>query len=100
MPFLQSIGLLVLCQPLVGLRRGHALDALLGVRGLRAADGVEEELAALGLVEALLVAGRIAERADGMLGHQLGSLGIVFNLANNLLHGISFLYCPRPAAGH
>ena len=80
-------------EPLVGLRGGHALDALLGVLGIRAAEGVQEELAALGLVEGLLVAGRIAEGAEGALGHQLGGLGIVLNLADDLLHinGIPFM---------
>ena len=81
-------------EPLVGLGGGHALDAFLGVLGLRAAEGVQEELAGGSLVQGLLLAGRIAERAKGALGNQLRSFGIIFNLADNLLHGIS-LSCFR-----
>ena len=82
--------LLVLLEPLVSVSRRHALDALDSVDGLSAAVGVQEELAALGLVEGLLVAGRIAEVADGLLGNQFRSFGIVLDLADNLLHSGGF----------
>ena len=82
------LGALRLGEPLVGLRGGHALDALFSILGVRAAEGVQEELAALGLVKGLFVAGRVAEGAEGALGNQLGSLGIVLDLADNLLHKI------------
>ena len=82
---------LSLSEPLVSLGSGHALDAGLSVLGLGAAAGIQEELAALSLVQGLFVAGRIAEIADGALGNQLGSFGIVFNLADDLLHGDEFL---------
>ena len=84
--------LLFLSQPGVSGGRGHALDAFHSVLGLGAAEGVQEELAALGLVQALFVAGRITELAGGALGNQLGSFGIVFNFANNLFHGISLSF--------
>ena len=73
-------------QPLLSLLSGHALDGLLRIGRLFAAVHVQEELAALGLVEGLLIAGRIAERAESALGDELRSFGIVFNLADNLLH--------------
>ena len=82
--------ILLVLQPLVRLLSGHALDGLLGIHGLLAADAVDKELAALGLVEGLCVAGRIAELAGGTLLDQLGSLGIILNFADNLLHGVDF----------
>ena len=95
-----GLDLLVLSQPLVSLGSGHALDGFLGILGLGAADGVQEELAALGLVQALLIAGGIAELAEGTLCDQLGGLGVVFNFANDLLHEISsFFRAARWAAG-
>ena len=84
------IQLVVLSEPLIGVGSGHALDAFFRILGLCAAEGVEEELAALGLVEGLFVAGRIAEVADGLLGNQLRSFGIVLDLADNLLHSGGF----------
>ena len=77
----------VFSQPLLGLIGSHAGDGLLGVLGFGAAEGVQEELAALGLVQALFVAGGITEFALSALGNELGGFGIVFDLANDLLHG-------------
>ena len=78
-------------EPFLSLLSGHALDGLLRERRSFAAELIEEELAALGLVEGFFVAGRIAEGAKGALGDQLGSFGIILNLADNLLHNDVFL---------
>ena len=53
-------------------------------------DHVEEELALGRLVQALLIAGRVAERAVRTLGHELGRIGIILHLADDLFH-IDFL---------
>ena len=81
-----------LVQPGFGVLSGHALDALFRVLGLGAAVGVEEELAAFRLEQALFVAGGIAELAENMLADELGSFGIVFNFANDLFHGCSLSF--------
>ena len=67
-------------------RGGQAGDGLLGVRGLGAADAVEEELAVRRLHEGLLIAGGVAEGAEGLLADQLGGLGVLLDLADNLFH--------------
>ena len=82
----------MLSLPLLGLSGGHTLDVLLGVDRLLTAVDVDKLLSALGHVEGLLVAGGITELALGELGHQGRRLGIVLDLADDLLHGFVFLY--------
>ena len=82
----------MLCLPLLSLRGGDTLDVLLGVDGLLAAVDVEEVLAAIGDVQGLLKACGIAEAALGVLGYEGRSLGVVLDLANDLLLGGFFLY--------
>ena len=62
-------------------------DALGGESRLRAAEIVQEELATLGLVEGLFIAGRIAKVAKGALANDLRRLGIVLDFADHFLHG-------------
>ena len=93
----------VLGLPSGNLGLSQTLDVLGGVDGLGATVDVDKELAVSGLVQALLVAGGIAELATGVLADQLSVLGIVLNLADDLLHGRKllssewikrFFFCP------
>ena len=68
-------------------------DRFFGVGGFGAAEAIQEELAILGLVQGLFIALGIAEHAENFLLDQLGSFGIVFDLADDLFHGTS----PFPA---
>ena len=79
-----SKGLLLL--PGLDLVGSQAGDGLFRVGRLTAAEAVQEELAVLGLVQGLFVALGIAEYAENFLLDQFGSIGIVLNLADNLLH--------------
>ena len=73
--------------PGVDLVLRQTLDVLFGVDRLSAAVDVDEVLAILGQIQALLLSGGIAVGAIGVLADQLGSLGIVLHFANNLFHG-------------
>ena len=86
LPFLLRGLEAALSLPLLGLSGRDALDVFLGVDRLLTAVDVDEILAALGDVEGLLVAGGIAELAAGELGNQGRGLGIVLDLADDLLH--------------
>ena len=65
---------------------GQTLDGLFRVGRFSSAVTIQEELAALGLVQGLFIALRIAEYAENFLLNQFGSVGIVLDLADNLLH--------------
>ena len=84
-------------KPFVSLYLGHTLDVLLSVRRFLAAICVKEELAVSGLVEAFLVAVSVTEVTNSLLKNKLRSLGVVFNLANDLCHSYNILsvnsYC-------
>ena len=90
-PCLIFFGSFVRLEPLVRLVGGHALDRLGRVGRFLAAHGVQEELAALGLIEGLLIALRVAELPNSVLFDQFRGLGIVFNFADDLFHGIDVL---------
>ena len=79
-----SQGLLLL--PGLNLVGSQANDGLFLVGRLAAAEAVQEELAVLGLVQGLFIALGIAEYAENFLLDQFGSIGIVLDLADNLLH--------------
>ena len=79
-----SQGLLFL--PGLNLVGRQAGDGLFLVGRLAAAEAVQEELAVLSLVQGLFVALGIAEYAENFLLDQFGSVGIVLDLADNLLH--------------
>ena len=77
--------------PSVDLVLSQTLDVFFTVDGLGAAVDVDEVLAVLGQIQALLIAGGIAEGAVGVLADQLSGLGVVLHFTNNLFHGnISF----------
>ena len=82
---------IVLGLPSIHLVLSQTLDVLFRIDGLGAAIDVDEELAVSGLVQALLVAGGIAELTGGELADQLRSLGIILNFADDLLHGRNLL---------
>ena len=65
---------------------GQTLDGLFRIGGFSSAVTIQEELAALGLVQGLFIALGIAEYAENFLLDQFGSIGIVLDLADNLLH--------------
>ena len=77
-------GLLLL--PGLNLVGSQANDGLHFVGGLAAAEAIQEELAVLGLVQGFFVALRIAEYAENFLLDEFGSIGIVLDFADNLLH--------------
>ena len=82
---------LVVLDPLVDLGLSQTLDVLAGEgRGLAAA-GINKVQAAFGLEQDLFVAGRIAVGAVGALLDQGSGFGIVFLLADDLLHGMNLL---------
>ena len=78
--------------PLFGLGGGDALDALLCMDRFFTAVVVQEILASLGDVEGFLIACGVSESAHGMLGDEGGPIGVVLDLANDLLHVLLFLY--------
>ena len=65
----------------------QTLDGLFRVGGFGTAEAIQEELSILGLVQGLFIALGIAEHAENLLLDQLGSFGIVFDLADDLFHG-------------
>ncbi len=79
-------------QPLFGFGGGHTLDSLLGIYRLGAAVGVEEQLAVLGAVQGLLIAGRIAKIAKSFFANNGGFFGIVFYLADGSFHFFKLLF--------
>lgn len=86
---------LLVGQPFFRLGGGEALDIFLGVLGIGTAADVQEELAAFGFEQAFFIAGRIAVRANRHLIDELGSFGIVFYFANDLLHGDIPFFLPQ-----
>ena len=88
---LLCIDTLVGFQPLLDLGLSQAQDILSGVgRCLTAAN--MQEIQALGsLVQVLFVAGRIAQLAERVSLDQSSGLGIIFLLADDLLHEINLL---------
>ena len=82
--------ILVVLDPLVDLGLSQALNILGGVGRSLAATGVDKVQAALGLEQDLFITGRIAVGAVGALLDQSCVLGIIFLLADDLLHYV----CP------
>ena len=78
--------ILVVLDPLVDLGLCQTLNILGGVGRSLAAAGVNKVQAAFGLEQDLLIAGGIAVGAVGALLDQSCILGIVFLLADDLLH--------------
>ena len=82
---------LVVLDPLVDLGLSQTQDVLSGVgRSLAAAD-MQEIQAAGSLIQILLVACGIAQLAERVSLDQSCGFGIVFLLADDLLHGIDLL---------
>ena len=65
---------------------GQTLNGLFGVGGFSSAVTIQEELTALGLVQGFFIPFGIAEYAENFLLNQFGSVGIVLDLADDLLH--------------
>ena len=74
-------------QTFIGLGGGQTLDGLFLVRGFLAAVDVQEELPVRRPVEDFFVALGIAEFARNLFPDQFGGLGIIFDFADDLLHG-------------
>jgi len=72
--------------PSLNLILGDSLDRLLGMDRLLAAVCIYEVLALARYVESLLVTCGIAKLTVCILSNDLSVFGIVFNLANDLLH--------------
>ena len=81
----------MILDPLVDLGLGHTDDILGGLGGSLAAANMEEIQAALSLVQVLLITGRIAQSAEGILLDQSGGFSIVLLLADDFLHGMNLL---------
>ena len=80
--------------PGLDLVSGETLDGLFRIGRLGTAEAIEEELSFLGLVQGLFIALGIAEYAENFLLDQFGSVGIVLDLADNLLHrSLPFALC-------
>ena len=91
--------LLVVLHPVVDLGLGHTQDILSGVGGVLAAADIQEIQASGGLVQGLLVTSGIAVETANVLLDQSSGLGVVFLLANNLLHGDNLLSNRNQLAG-
>ena len=82
---------LVILHPVVDLGLGQAQDILSGIgRGLTTAN-IQEIQTGGSLVQSLLITGGIAEVAAGMLLDQGSGLGVIFLLADDLLHCLDLL---------
>ena len=82
---------LVVLHPILNLGLSQAQDILSGVGRSLATVYVQEVQTSGGLEQNLFVTGGIAEIANSVLLNQSGSLGVVFLLADNLLHGTNLL---------
>ena len=82
---------LVGVEPLVDLGLGQAQDVLSGVGRSLAAANMQEIQTAGSLVQILLITGRIAIGTEAVSLDQGSGLGIIFLLANDLLHGTNLL---------
>ena len=82
---------LVVLHPILNLGLSQAQDILSGVGRSLATVYVQEVQTSGGLEQNLFVSGGIAELAYSVLLNQSGSLGVVFLLADNLLHGTNLL---------
>ena len=80
-------------QPGIHLGLGQTQDVLGGVGGILAAANVQEVQASGGLLQGLLVASGIAEETADILLNQGSGLGVVFLLADDLLHGMTSFRC-------
>ena len=83
---------LVGIQPLVDLGLGQAKDILCGVGRILAATHVQEVQAAGSLEKALLIASGIAVCTAVITLNESSGFGIVFLLANDLLHKLHLLW--------
>ena len=83
----QLVGL----QPGVDLGLSQTDDVLGGVGRFLATANVQEVQATGGLVQVLLIAGRIAIGAERVSLHQSSGLGVVLLLADDLLHDSDLL---------
>ena len=86
------VWLLVVLHPILDLGLSQTQDILAGVGGGLTAMYVQEVQTGGGLEQDLLIAGRIAEVAIGTLLDQSSGLGVVFLLADDLLHRTNLLY--------
>ena len=81
----------VLFGPLFDLGFRQPKNVLIGVGRSFAAGDIQEVQAAFGLVQVLLVTGRITQSAAGELMDQGSGFGIVLFLEDDLFHGTSLL---------
>ena len=82
---------LVVLHPLVDLGLSQTQDVLGGVGRVLATADIQEVQTGRGLVQSLFVTGGVTVETTDKLLDQSGGLGIVFFLANDLLHVVNIL---------
>jgi hypothetical protein len=80
---------LVVLHPIVDLGLGQTQDILGGIGGGLTTANIQEIQTGRSLEQSLLITGRITEVAAGVLLDQGSGLGIIFLLADDLLHDLT-----------